>query len=208
MDGEQAAGALSGGEDEISWQEEQKQQRQQERRHGTLWLLTKASLISLPTSQKAASLRVEVGLSEMKRPRLKGCLQIFVDFLTENRLRLQILKLASPISSVMDGAVSEERLNLASLGMQEFHGATCRNTPGEAGEAATTTQVCLLLLTGTCHHIGACHCTGRNNLGFKGKGVLPTSRCSKHVPAWPTDYRKPSPKHTFAQCPDGILLHM
>lgn len=102
----------------------------------------------------------------------------------------------------MDGAVSEETLNLASLGMQEIHGATCRNAPGEAGEAATTTQVCLLLLPGTCH------CAGRNNLGFKGKGVLPTSRCSKHVPACPTDYRTLSPKHTFAQYPDGILLHM
>lgn len=102
----------------------------------------------------------------MKRPKFLGCLQIFVAFPTENRLRLQVLKLTSPISSVMDGAMSGERLNLASLGMQEFHGATCRNTPGEA---ATTTQVCLLLLTGTCHR------SGRNNLGFKGKGVLPAS---------------------------------
>lgn len=80
----------------------------------------------------------------------------------------------------MDGAVSE-RLNLASLGMQELHGSACGNTPGEAGEAAHTTQVCLLLLTGTCHHLGTCHRTGRNNLGFKGKGVLLTSRCSKSL---------------------------
>lgn len=111
----------------------------------------------------------------MKRPKCLGYLQIFAAFITENRLQLQVLKLPSPISSVMDGAVSGERLNLALLGIQEFHGATCRNTPGKAGEAATTTQVCLLLLTGTCHHIGTCHRTGRNNLGFKGKGVLPAS---------------------------------
>lgn len=111
----------------------------------------------------------------MKRPKFLGCLQTLVAVPTENRLQLQVLKLPSPISSVMDGAMSGERLNLASLGMQEFHGATCRNTPGEAGEAATTTQVCLLLLTGTCHHVGTCHRSGRNNLGFKGKGVLPAS---------------------------------
>lgn len=112
----------------------------------------------------------------MKRPKFLGCLQTLVAVPTENRLQLQVLKLPSPISSVMDGAMSGERLNLASLGMREFHGATCRNTQaGEAGEAATTTQVCLLLLTGTCHHVGTCHRSGRNNLGFKGKGVLPAS---------------------------------
>lgn len=51
----------------------------------------------------------------MKRPTFLGCLQIFAVFLAESRLRLQVLRLTSPISSVMDGAVSGERLNLASL---------------------------------------------------------------------------------------------
>lgn len=54
------------------------------------------------------------------------------------------------------------------------------NTPGEVGDIAATIQICLLFLTGICHR------TGRNNLGFKGKGGLPVSLCSQYIPAYPT----------------------
>lgn len=48
-DGEQAAGALHGGEEWMCWQEQQQQQRQQERRNGE-HVAFNASLISLSTS--------------------------------------------------------------------------------------------------------------------------------------------------------------
>lgn len=124
----------------------------------------------------------------MKRPKFLGRLQISVALITKNRLQLQVLKLPSPISSVMDGVMSGERLNLASLGMRVPW--CCSQEHSWRGWQS-------------CHHHSALFAFAhwhlpsqwQKNLGFKGEGVLPGSQCSKHAPACPTDYKPPSPTY-------------